>query len=183
MFGAKMALILGTITCLGTLSAGEAPKRPAGREGQRTGPLAFILEHRQDLDLSTDQVQKLEALQKKVKEAFEKLRDDPQFREHFKEILAARRAGDEEKARKLREEFREQAKGKMGGGQERLKEELQGILTPEQLRKLKDLRPEHGAGPKDGPPRGEKRRGPQPGQQAPVPFEENKEKAPVKVSF
>jgi Spy/CpxP family protein refolding chaperone len=188
MIRTRSTLLLGIFLLTGTLAAADTKGRPGGP--MHEGPLAVILEHRKELDLTNEQVQKLEAVKKEADEFREKLKNDPQMREMFKHMREGKTKGAEAPTQQQREELRDKIKAKFGGQMEHFKEELRGILTKEQLMKLRELLPQMRAaqgrgdgGPKGGG-RGDGHKRPPADEKAPVPFEDPAaKKEPMEVSF
>ncbi|MBI3831356.1 MAG: Spy/CpxP family protein refolding chaperone [Planctomycetes bacterium] len=188
MIRTQCTLLLGILLFTGPLAAADAKSRPSGP--MHEGPLAVILEHRQELNLTSEQIQKLEAVKKEADEFREKLMNDPQMREMFKQMREGKAKGGAAPTSQQREELREKMKAKFGGQMEHFKEELRGILTKEQLMKLRELLPSMKAGQgrgKGGPKGGGRdggRRRPPTDEKAPVPFEDPAaKKEPMEVSF
>ena len=138
------------LACVFSLSAGEKGNKGEGPGGRKGVPeFDFILDHAKDLNLTPDQTKKINELKGKVETKREAVMKNPENRELYKELMAARKSGDEEKLKDLREKVKEQM-SKNGGGEE-LRDELMKILQPDQLAKLKELREsEGGPGMKKG---------------------------------
>jgi Spy/CpxP family protein refolding chaperone len=149
------AFLLSVLALGLTLSAGEKGNKKDG-EGKggpggggmmkRTPELDFVLDHAKDLNLTGDQKKKINDLKDKVETQREKVMKDPENRELMKEVMAAKKSGDEEKLRELHQKVRE--KMNKGGGED-MAGELFKILQPDQLAKLKELREAEG-GPRGG---------------------------------
>lgn len=115
---------------------------PAGRQehGPRHGPVAALLEHRQELGLTAEQVTRLEAIHADVEARIRPLH------EQLRQLHGGRAQGqapsdaDRERARPLMEQLR--------AHHERAMEQVHAVLTDAQEAKAKSLFPHHG-------PRGE----------------------------
>jgi Spy/CpxP family protein refolding chaperone len=146
-------LVLGVLAAALSLSAGEKPGNKGdgpGPGGKRGAPeFDFILDHAKDLNLTPDQTRRIKELKEKVESKREAVMKSPENRELYKELMAARKSGDEEKLKDLREKVKEQM-AKSGGGGEDLKDQLMQILQPDQLAKLKEIRESEGGGMKKG---------------------------------
>jgi len=130
---------------------GEKGDRREMREGKMGGGapgIENILKHEKELGLTGDQKRKLEALKEKAEANNAKMRKDPETRELFKEVAMARKNGDEEKLRQLREKVK--AINDKNGGGEDVMAEVMKVLTPDQMLKLKDLRGEGGGAMREG---------------------------------
>lgn len=139
------------------LTALLPPSAQAGEKGKgagadREGPIQRILSHATELNLSADQKTKLEAIQKENAakvgvDLREKFKDNPEARAIFKELKEARDSGDEAKLKTAREKYREFAlknsdgKAAAGGAAKmgELREKLAEILTPMQLKQVKEI--------------------------------------------
>lgn len=154
------ALLLCSLTLGLSLSAGEkgnnkgeGNKGEGGKGGgmgmlKRTPEIDFALEHAKELNLTAEQKKKLNDLKNKIEDQREKAMKDPEAREVMKEVMAARKSGDEEKLRQLHEKVREKMGGKNGG--EELMADFPKIFTPDQLAKLKELHKAEGGPSKGG---------------------------------
>ncbi len=117
--------------------------------GAGNGPIQHILDNAKELNLSDDQKTKLQALVKEVAGSHdkgamaEKIKNNPELRETFKEMKAAKEAGDEAKLKELRQKLMA-GEGKAGAGKGEghgeILQKLAQILTPEQMKKLKEMR-------------------------------------------
>jgi hypothetical protein len=130
-------------------SAGDG----TGGKGKNKGPAAggnnkegveFILQHEKDLDLTADQVKKLEDVSAKVNTQREKLRDDPEMQELYKDAKEAQDSGDKDAIRAARKKIREAVEKKSGLKVENVIADVAKILNPKQLKKLAELRKENG---------------------------------------
>src|SRR5262249_27059482 len=111
----------------------------------------FILEHAQDLGLTSDQKTKLTEIETKVKAAREKMKDDPDVKEIGRELYELKESGaDEEAMRPVRKRMREAMKKKAGMSMESVMQEMAKILSPVQHKNLAELRKEAGMDPNPG---------------------------------
>lgn len=144
-------LFLGLLAVSLNLSAGEKGNKEGKGGGmgmgKRTPEIDLALDHAKELNLTPEQKKKLNDLKNKVEDQREKAMKDPETRELFKETMAARKSGDEEKLKQLQQKVREKMAAKGGG--EDLSSEFVKILQPDQLAKLKELREAEG-GPRGG---------------------------------
>lgn len=114
-------------------------KGPAAGGNNREG-VEFILEHEKDLDITSDQKQKLEDLSTKITTQREKLRQDPEMQELYKDAKEAQDSGDKEAVRAARKKIREAMEKKTGVKLENVIADVAKILHPDQLKKLAELR-------------------------------------------
>ena len=145
MFKQLIPTVVLSLTCAllsMPVSAGPGKGGKGGMMGD--GPIAFILEHGKDLNLTADQIKSLEALKEKVAAAVEKAMQDPEVRKIMQEMRDARKSGDKDKMQSLREEL--QGLRQKDGAGEKLFGALKDILNADQLSKLKELRQESGKG-------------------------------------
>ena len=143
------AFLLNVLALGLTLAAGEKGNKGEGGKGgmmKRTPEIDFILDHAKDLSLTGEQKKKINDVKDKMENQREKNMKDPENRELMKEVMAAKKSGDEEKLRQLQLKVRE--KMNKNGGEDLMSEVLKA-LQPEQLAKLKELRESEG-GPRGG---------------------------------
>ena len=148
-------LVLSVLACALSLSAGERPNKkgegdgPGGPGGKRVPEIDFILDHAKELNLTADQIKKINEQKNKIEDRREKMMKDPANKELYKEMMAARKSGDEDKLRELREKVKEKMAAGGGAGED-MRDEFVRILTPEQLAKLKEIRETEGPGMRKG---------------------------------
>lgn len=127
----EILLVAVAITAAAFIST-TAKAQDKERQGPRAGgprPIEMIIEHRQDLGLTDDQVAKLKAVQEANRPQLQAIHDDKSL-------------------------SREQRRDKVEAIMKDSKAKIEAILTPEQQKKLKEMR---GKGmkdrrPHDGPP-------------------------------
>ncbi len=175
------AIAVATIACT-TISAARAGERG----GMGGGPIQHILDAAKELNLTEDQKTKLHALAKELGATHdpaamkEKFKNNPAMLETLKEMKAARESGDETKLKELRAKL--MASGGEGGGKGEgahgeIVQKLMQILTPEQMKKLKEMRENAGERkgielrPTDSDKGNNKSNKPDASKGVPVPFE------------
>ncbi len=131
------AAALAVATIVPSLEAQDGPKGEKGPRGPRGGPrpIEAILEHRQDLGLTDDQVAKLKAVQEASRPQLEAIMQDQSL-------------------------SREQKRDKAQPIMKEARAKIESILTPEQREKMKEFgagkmregRKGHGGPGHDGPP-------------------------------
>lgn len=144
-----VALVIGV-----AVQAGDAPntkgkgknKPGAGAANEKEG-IEFILDHEKDLDLSATQKKQLEDINAKIAKEREKLIQDPEMLELFKEQKEAKDSGDQEAVHAARKKIRQAMEKKGGLKFENVVAEVGRILTPPQLKKLAELRKDAGMDP------------------------------------
>ena len=130
-------------------SAGEKGEKggPGGMRG-RMGPgameLALLEKHARDLSINPEQQKKIDALKAKNESAREKSKEDPEIRGLVKEMMQARKDGDEEKIAAARKKMREAVEKKSDLSPESMHAEIAEILSPSQLARLKKFREDEG---------------------------------------
>jgi Spy/CpxP family protein refolding chaperone len=139
-FSKFVAVCLAASLVAGHCSAGEKNGKGEGKrmlEGRH--PLFdMIKEHEADLNVTPEQKKQLKTLEDEVDKKREAMRKDPDTRELFKEVMEARKAGDEAKLKELREKVRGMMDSK-NAGDKGVMDQLAKILQPQQLAKLKQL--------------------------------------------
>lgn len=170
--------LICTLLAMCVFGASQAAENKAGKRDfpMAGGPLQHILEHAKELNLTAEQKTKLEALVKEMAggDKREKLKENPEARELFKEMMEARKSGDEEKLKLLRQKMMEKVGG--GNGQEGLLPKIASILTPEQMKQVREIAQEARAkmgekfGGKDGGKPEDKSTRPDPNKGAPEVF-------------
>lgn len=146
----KLSVIaVAAMTCM-TISTARAGERG----GMGGGPLQHILDSAKELNLTEDQKTKLQALAKEhaanrdPAAMKEKFKNNPAMMETLKEMKAARESGDEAKMKELRAKMMANGGGEGGGKGENahgeILQKLMQILTPEQMKKLKEMRENSG---------------------------------------
>ena len=118
-------MLLVVVALAAALFVSTATAQEKERKGPRGGPprpIEMLIEHRQDLGLSDDQVAKLKAVQEANRPQVEALRDltPEQRREKMEAIMKDSKA------------------------------KIDAILTPEQQKKVKEMRAKGGKGGKGG---------------------------------
>jgi Spy/CpxP family protein refolding chaperone len=147
MFRSMLMMVLCVFSA--ALFAGDKGERKMGKMMEGPGQeFEFIKKHDEELDLTSEQKKKIDALQEKAEKTREKMKDDPDTRKLFTEIKEARKGNDEAKLQELQGKVREMMQKQTGG--EPIMGELRNILTPKQLIKLKELREGEGMkGPRE----------------------------------
>ena len=134
---------------------GTAPgkHKPAGANANADAPklgVEFILEHAQDLSLDADQKTKLTELNTKIEAQKDKLKQDPEIRELFRDAKEAKDSGDETAMHAARKRLREAMEKKSGLKIEDMMQDVAKILHPDQLQKLAELRKKADMDPNPG---------------------------------
>ena len=148
---------LATLLLCASVMGFEKGEGRKGMDGQGPGgpqrkPFDMVLNHAKELDLTEDQKSKLLAMQKEEEGKMEqeraamreKMKDDPEAKEHFREMMEARKNNDTAKMEELKKQMREKME-KNGGGEkmkargEDMKAKIAQVLTQEQMAKLKDV--------------------------------------------
>ncbi len=118
-------------------------RRQGQRRGdQRRGPrMGFLFQRMPDqLELDDEQRAQFEEIVAEYRERMGEARQRGEgMREVFREMRAAREAGDDERVEELRAQLRER-RGGMGGFMEEFFGEVEGILREDQLERLSQLR-------------------------------------------
>ncbi len=153
IFALALGLVLFSFVSIRAADGEKKRERPAG------GPVQNILDHAKELNLTDDQKTKLEALAKATPAREpgamrEQMKEHPELRDTMKEMKAARESGDQAKVKELRAKIQttigaEPAKDGTKPAEARAEAaaKIATILTPEQMKKLKELRESGAMGP------------------------------------
>jgi len=134
------------VLCAGTCSvwAGEKGEKRMEKQMERNDQFTFIEEHAKELNLTDAQKKELKALHEKAKDAREKMMKSPEARAAMEDMREARKSGDEEKLREMRQKMM----AEMGKDAEHSPAanmaQIAKILTPDQQAKLRELREKEG---------------------------------------
>ena len=161
---------VGPSEALAQEAADGAQRRGPGMPGRGMNPLGRLLEHREELALTAEQVTRLEALAAELRTRNEALRAEmqanrpqrPELTAEQREAMRQRRQGgaagaerpqlteaQREAMRARREAMRPQME-QLAASQRQAMEQVRSILSDEQEAKLKELRPEGRAGRRRG---------------------------------
>jgi len=169
-FQMRNSLMLTTLVTFFTFSsaafsAGEKGEKGGmrGRMGPGAMEFALLEKHARDLSINPEQQKKINALKAKTEQAREKTMEDPEIRGLVKEMMQARKDGDEEKIVAARKKMREAVEKKSGLTPEGIQAEIAEILSAAQLARLKKFHEDEGGmaggegkgkgkGNKGGPP-------------------------------
>lgn len=130
----RILLAVGLLALPAAVSA-QGPGGPGGRGGMRGGVAAMALEHKADLNLTDEQVAKLQDIQKKLDEKNKPLREKMEKQTNgasFRDLTDEQR----EALRPIMEDLRENSR--------KSADEVREVLTKEQQDKLRELMPMRG---------------------------------------
>jgi len=103
--------LMATLLLGGSLSALAANGEGLGKNkrglNQDGGGIQFILSHKTDLNLDASQLSQLNAINDKIETQREKLKQDPEIRDLFREMHDAQESGDQQAVRPARKKLRE----------------------------------------------------------------------------
>lgn len=143
----------GTIVVHAGEGTGPGKHKPAGANANADAPkqgVEFILDHAQDLALDAGQKTKLTEMNTKIEAQKDKLKQDPEMRELYRDAKEAKDSGDEVAMHAARKRLREAMEKKSGLKIEDMMQEVAKILHPDQLQKLAELRKKAGMDPNPG---------------------------------
>ncbi|HYF51368.1 MAG TPA: hypothetical protein VEJ63_18280 [Planctomycetota bacterium] len=131
---------------------GKRPAKESGKERKKVGAqyeqqwdrgFDLLKENEKELNLSDDQKKKLESLRKEIGEKLSKLKDDPEMIELYTEMYQARQVEDKEHIAEVQKKIGK-ALDKKGLDREAMMLQFGKILTPQQLKKLAEIRKKNG---------------------------------------
>lgn len=193
MNATKLVTLVALLLCVPAMALEKGDKKPGGPgmggpmgEGPKHKPYDVILNNAKELELTPDQISKLTAMQKEEEAKMEqereavreKMKNDPEAREHFKAMMEARKNNDTAKMEELKKQMRDKIEKNNGGEKmkargEDMKAKIAQVLTQEQMVKLKDVMDKHMENRALGVDEGQKgeRKKPGEGDKAPKLFE------------
>lgn len=140
----RFGLLLTSLVLCAGLAAGEKGEKRMEKQMERNNEFTFIQEHEKELNLTDVQKKALKTLHEKTKDSREKMMKSPEARANVEEMREARKSGDEEKMKELRQKvMAEMAKDPEHSPAANMAA-IAKILTPDQLAKLRELREKEG---------------------------------------